>query len=299
MRMRVGAFLGCVVLALSASPALAKKKHRKQQKLGPVVTVTATGNVATVAAPQSTATATCPSGKQAVGGGFTSPLTMPSAVIVHDSYRSAPGAWTVAGQQVNGQGAVNAYAYCRNAKGHPVTDVSESTTLTTSGENRTVTPSCPVGTRLIGGGFRSTVATPADAVIFPEVNQANSPTAWTVTGVQNQDGPLTLTGHAYCMAKIGAPAILNRSSSATVPQLAIATSTSPSCPVVKKSKKKRKKKPSKLLSAGGFSSPLFTPGSPEMVFGESRLLGAGWFASATNAINQTGTVSVNSQGICF
>lgn len=70
-------------------------------------------------------------------------------------------------------------------------------------------------------------------------------------------------------------------------------------PALAKKKGKQRKKPAKLLSAGGFSRPVFSTGGPEMVFGESHVAGTGWFASATNAINQSGATSVNSQGICF
>jgi hypothetical protein len=295
--------IACLTVALGASPADAKKKHKKKPvKLGPVVTVSATGNTATTASPESTATATCPPGKQAVGGGFTASVNIASALVVHDSYQSAANAWTVAAQQANGEGAVTAHVYCRNAK-PPVIATVAAANLSSSGEVKTLAASCPGGTRLIGGGFRSTVPLAEDAVVFPEVNQATSATTWTVTGVENQDGAITLSAYAYCMAKIRPPTIVSQTISADAPQLAPLSTTTPSCPTPpkpKKGKKKHKKKPRKLLSAGGFASTVFAPGSPEIVFGESHVdTAGGWLAIGVNAINTPGSVSVTSQAICL
>ena len=100
---RVALLLGCALLLLPASPALAKKKH-KPKKLGPVVTATATGNTVSSLGNVSTATATCPSGKQAVGGGFSVPLTSAKSLFVTSSFRSAPNAWTIAARDVDGLG---------------------------------------------------------------------------------------------------------------------------------------------------------------------------------------------------
>jgi hypothetical protein len=291
----------CLVLALAAAPALAKKKHKKPLKLGPVVTVTATGNTADEASPVSTATAACPAGTEAIGGGFSAPVVLGSAVIVHDSYVSALGSWTVTGQVADGSGAVSAYAYCRKAQ-IPILDVSRSTSLHFSGDNQTVSSTCPAGTRLVGGGFQGTVPAANDAVIAPQVNQATSRDTWTVTGVQNQDGTLTLTAHAYCIAKIAAPLIVSQTSSGTVAQFGLLSAATPACPVAKKpkkkGKKKRKRKPARLLSAGGFAASLNTGSSPLMVFGQSQIANGGWFASAVDATNATGPATITSQGIC-
>ena len=299
--------LKLVALALAAAlllvpgSALAKKKHKKPVKLGPVVTGTATGATASVGSPVSTATAACPPGKQAVGGGFSAPVVPGSAVLVHDSYLSALGSWTVTGQVADGSGAVTAYVYCRNSAVALIADVSNSTSLHFSGDNQTVTSTCPAGTRLIGGGFQGTVPAANDAVIVPEVNQATSPSTWTATGVQNQDGTLTLTAHAYCMTRIAAPLIVTQTSSGTVAQFGPLSAATPACPVAKKpkkGKKKRKKKPARLLSAGGFATSLSTGSSPIMVFGQAQIAGGGWLASAVDATSTTGPATITSQGIC-
>ena len=303
-RWRAIPLLSCVILALAVTPALAKKKLKKPVKLGPVVTVSATGGNTTTDGQESTATATCPTGKQAVGGGFSAPLIEEGALIVHSSYRSAPGAWTVEAQNAAGSGAVTAHAYCRNASAGPVTDAATATALSTSGETKTVTSTCPPGTGLIAGGFQSTVPPSADAVVFPQVSLASSPTAWTVTGVENQDGAITLTAHAYCLAKIAPPGLVLGTALGSGAEFASASATTAgSCPVPpkpKKGKRKRKKKPAKLLSAGGFSvSPVNgASGAPIPVFGESRVSSPGWLASAVNGSSTTGQFSVVSQGLC-
>jgi hypothetical protein len=294
----------CLALTLPAAPALAKK-HKKAKPLGPVVTVTASGNNASGDGSISAATATCPAGKQAVGGGFTSPLAEGNAVIVKDSFRSSRQAWTVRGIAVDGAGSVTAYAYCRRAKGHAVTDVTASAGFNATGEVHTLAPSCTSG-KLIGGGFESTSIPGDPAVVFPQQNLATSSTTWTVTEVANQDGARTATAHAYCMVKTRTPTVLAQTTGATVGFLTSVASTSPSCPRPPKRKTGKKRKP-KLLSAGGFSvSPINgltggMPGLPLMVFGESRLgPTGGWFVRATNGSGGAGTtVSVSSQALCF
>jgi len=299
---KLAALTAVALLVLAPASALGKKKHKKAVKLGPVVTVTATGATASDSSPATTASATCPTGKLAIGGGFSAPVVQGSAVVVHDSYLSAPGSWTVTGQVADGSGAVTAYAYCRNASAGPVADVSNSTSLHFSGDNQTVASTCPAGTRLVGGGFQGTVPAANDAVIAPQVNQATSPDTWTVTGVQNQDGTLTLTAHAYCMTKFAAPSIVTQTSSGTVAQFGLLSAATPACPVAKKPKKKGKKKrrrrPARLLSAGGFATSLYTGSSPLMVFGQAQIANGGWFASAVDATNATGSATITSQGIC-
>jgi hypothetical protein len=289
----------CLFLALPVAPALAKSK--KVTGLGPVLTAYEVGNVATSDNLESTATASCPAGKQAVGGGFAAPLDPGSALVVHDSYRSSPTTWTVSGTLVDGRGFVSAYAYCRNRKGHPITDVSASTSFNDSGEIQTLTPSCPSG-KLIGGGFQATTVPGDEAVVFPQVNQAIFPKTWSVTGVANQDGPRALTAHAYCMARVKAPTLVTVTNSALVGQFG-AIASSAQCPLPKgKKKKKGQKRRKKVLSAGGFAATPVngSPGLPSMVFGQSRSGGgAGWVVSASNAFDAPGVTSVTSQAICL
>jgi hypothetical protein len=295
--------LSCLILAFVATPALAKKKHKKKPaSLGPVVTVSAVGNTTTAQGEQSTATATCPVGTQVVGGGFSAPLVSDTIVVPHTSFRSSAASWTAVGHNRRGTGAITAYAYCRNTAKNPVSDVAESFGLTTNGEAKTLSPSCPAGTQLIGGGFEATSGTGGTEFVVLQANFASSPSTWTVTGVNNVPSPKTITAHAYCMTGIKPPAIVSQISTGVVDELAALLSTTPVCPAPKKQKKskkhKRKKPVTQLLSAGGFTGPI--AGDPIAVYGESRI-GAtgGWLASGTNGSGDPGSLSVTSQGVCL
>src|SRR2546423_3404012 len=92
----VGLLAACLLLILPVAPAAANKKHKKPL-LGPVVTATAVGNTASAPGSLSTATATCPSGLRAVGGGYSAPFLATSRVAVLDSFRSGAASWTVDG----------------------------------------------------------------------------------------------------------------------------------------------------------------------------------------------------------
>jgi hypothetical protein len=291
----------CLVVVLPVATALAGKKHKKKvPKLGPVLTTTASGNVATSSNLESTATAACPAGTRAVGGGFAAPFAPGSALVVHDSFRSSPTTWTVSGTVVDGIGVVDAYAYCRKTKGHPITDASASIAFTETGEIHAIDASCPSG-KLIGGGFQATTIPGDEAVIFPVANDSGlAKTTWTVVGVANQDGRRVLTAHAYCMAQVRAPTFADGYSTETVGLFGAVSSTA-TCLTAKplKKGKKRRRKP---IYAGGFStSPVNrTPDFPSMIFTESRRTPiGGWVASATNRFNATAGVSVLSRGYCL
>jgi hypothetical protein len=294
--------VSCLILALAASPALAKKKHKKPAKLGPIVTVSAVGNTTTAQGEQSTATATCPLGKQVVGGGFSAPILSGMALVPHSSFRSSAESWTAVGHNRTGTGAITAYAYCRNTAKNPISDVAQSIGLTANGETKTLSPACPVGTQLIGGGFEASSGTSGTAFVILQSNFASSPSTWSVTGINNVPSPKTMTAHAYCMARIKPPAIVSQTTTAVVDPSASVSSTAPACPVPKKPKKskKHKKKPVRqLLSAGGFTGPLPTTNSAIAVYRESQIgTAGGWLASAANG-SVPGSLSITSQGICL
>jgi hypothetical protein len=309
MRLRWVAILACLGLVLTASPALAKKKHKKPKALGPVVTVTATGPTVSSSGDFSVADATCPAGLQAAGGGFSAPYDgATAALIVTESYRSSPSTWRVRALDGDGVGAATAYAYCRrNSK--VITDVTASaTTAAGFGQNAKAQALCPPGVAAISGGFQITSG-PGATTAVPMESIGGGPTPggippegnWSVLA-QNISSSETITAHVYCMAGIKLPAFQQVQSSATVGHLGTLTASA-GCPPApkakKKGKKKKKKKPAQLLSAGAFYSP-FAPGS-SMVFPvhtESRIDGAVFIDKAIN--NGTGgTLTVQSQAMCF
>ena len=98
-----------LLLPLLLGVAAADAKKKKKPKSPPVTVVSATkstsadGELATV-------TATCPAGKIAVGGGFTSPLlvsgtTLTDLYIVYESRRIGDNSWQVSGGREHSGGA--------------------------------------------------------------------------------------------------------------------------------------------------------------------------------------------------
>jgi hypothetical protein len=300
--LKLVALLAAAALVLFPASALAKKKHKKPKALGPVVTVTATGNtVSGSTGAVSTAVATCPSGTVVIGGGFSAPLLSSTSQIgVVDSYRTAPGSWTVSAVELGGSGAVTADAYCRRTT-KSITDVAATGTVpggtATSGS---AAATCPAGTQLVAGGFQSSRGPTPAALALPLTNMASGST-WTLVSVNNATTAQTITAHAYCLAGIRAPTLVSSQTSATLAQFQTVQATSPSCPIPKKGKKskkgKKKKKPGQLLSAGGFSTPAPTS-MPFPLFVNSSAGASGWVATAINASGPSGSISVTSQGIC-
>lgn len=299
MRIRTAALLGCFILALGATPALAKKKKRKGAALGPVVTVAAQGNTTTTSPQRSTAIAICPSGTMAVGGGFSAPISTATLIVVDNSYRSSNESWLSSGENVSGNGAVTAYAYCRRGT-RPVTDATGMAAIPPAiFATGTATATCPGGTQLISGGFQTTPG----GLASPFVNMRTAPGSWTVGSANNgADDPQTLTAHAYCTSGIKAAVGVTGTAAAAVPMLGAVSASSAACPAPKKrkkkGKKKRKQRPRQVISAGGFSSSPPMGASPLGVFTDSRAGTGVWTATAVNGTFSFGSLLVSSQGMC-
>jgi hypothetical protein len=311
MRIRMTAILGCLILALGATPALAKKKKKKSAALGPVVAVSAQGNNTTALGQRSSAIAVCPPGTIAVGGGFTSAFSLGggSAIAVDNSFRSSNESWQVTGENFSGTGAVTAHAYCRRAR-HPVVDVTAAAPIPgTIFAVGSATAGCPAGTQLIGGGFQTTRGPNTGEIAFPFVNAQTGPQTWTVSSANNTANTRTLTAHAYCMAQIKTPTTVTGAASNVVPPLGQVSATSATCPVPKKgkgkkgsaSKKRKRKQPRQLLSGGGFSSPTPGSGNPFVVYIDSRAGAGTWLATAVNGsvFGTSGALLVSGQGQCL
>ena len=308
---RTAILVGCALLLLPASSALAKKKHKKPKGLGPVVTATATGNVVGNAGDISTADAVCPAGLQAVGGGFLTPYSGSSALEIVASYRSSVSTWRASAVDAIGAGSVTSYAYCRKAT-PAIADISASAPVASGfGHNVLVRAECPPGVAAVSGGFQTTTGPLPAQAVTTESSVGGGPVPggtpgvgyWDVTAQNNASGAQTVTAHVYCMAGIRVPAFRQDQASAFVPQLGSFSQTSscPPAPKTKKAKKgkKRKRKPAQLLSAGALYSP-FPPGDPSVipVHVESRIVGTGFIDRAVNA-GTGGTMTVQSQAMCF
>jgi hypothetical protein len=282
-----------LILALLPASAEAKKK-RKRAGLGPVVTVSAAGNAVTGVGQASIATARCPKGAQAIGGGFS--LSSDKLAVVQ-SYRSGRRTWQVAAQRnvfasSGGAATATAYAYCRRTT-RAVKDVTGTASLPSGvGGIRSASAACPKGSRLVGGGFHSTFG--AFQYGFAAESLSTAPRTWAITMINTTSGSPTITAHAYCIKAIGATSILAATTSSPTPALASASATSPPCPAGK-----RKRRPKRFLGGGGFSSPV-NQGFPTdfPILTESRIGPGAWVATAVHyGVNTPFTVT--SQGVCF
>jgi len=285
----------CFLLVLPATPALAKKKHKEATKLGPVVTVTATGPVVTGTGRGSTAVANCPPGTVVVGGGFSLAQGNPVNTAIFESYRSAPGSWTVSSINSGGgvSGAVNAYGYCRRSS-RAISEVTMPTTVPGGlGQSGSVTVFCPARSFPVSGGFQSTT-TPGSRDVALTQTSLGSNNGWVFSALNNASPAQTLTAHVYCLAGIKPPVLVQANTNAFLAQGQTATATTPQCPKAKK-KKGRKKRRRRALSAGGFQTPST---QPYALFTSSSVSGTGWASTAVNVTSTPGQVSVTSQGIC-
>ncbi|HEX3562217.1 MAG TPA: hypothetical protein VHU24_05205 [Solirubrobacterales bacterium] len=296
----------CLALAIAAPPAAAAKKHKKPKGLGPVVTATAAGPTATTPGASSTATATCPAGHQAVGGGFSAPFTPTGALVVTQSYRSSRDSWRVSAVVVSGAGAATAYAYCRRMT-VPVADVTATGTLASGpGESKLVEADCGPKAVAISGGFQMTSGPVPAHLPIPEQSIGGGPARggtppvghWDVVAQNSSTGAQTITAHVYCATGLVRPAFRQDHGFATVPVFGSLTETSV-CPPSRKARRKKLKRPKRALSAGAFYSP-FIPGTAVLpVHTDSRIAGGAFIDTAVNGGSGTGTLDVQTRAMCF
>jgi hypothetical protein len=269
-------------LAVAAAPAAAAKKPAK---LGKVKTVSASASSDGAQTPL-TVTATCPSGKKAVGGGWTTPpVPTPNAIFVYQSHRGAGQSWTVTARTGFGVGSqLTTYVYCRNVK-KAITEVtSTAVTPAAASAEASATAQCPSSRKLIAGGFSSSKGNLPGDVAYP-VAAYPSGLAWIYTGHNNTSTPATLTSYAYCAKKLKNPVIRTQSAAQTVPTNGALTVSTPNCP---------KKKP--RIGAGGFKNSTTSGAIPFVL--ENRANGKSWLINTLNIAVPVAT-SDTAFGICL
>jgi hypothetical protein len=162
-----------------------------------------------------TTSATCPSGQQLIGGGFTAAANGTGLVAVTDNYPSSPNTWTVTAQvgQQGSAGEVIALAYC-------FTTPNVQLGLTTITAPTIAPPSllgqltysatgialCPAGSVLTGGGYRARGLVPMIAETFnsyistegPSSDSAGRPNGWQTTLTYPNTVAPTATAFAIC-----------------------------------------------------------------------------------------------------
>jgi hypothetical protein len=163
------------------------------------------------------ATATCPKGEHVSFGGliaqFVPPPNAPGrpAVFPEGMRRTAPNRWTVIGESAAiGTGSrLTSIAYCDRGS---VPAAAAKTVSLAAHHTASVTATCPAGTVVVGGGFKSG-ASPQHQELLSQL-QATSSTQWRVTMRNIAKFPTTLTALAYCSA---GPAPTLHSATAALP----------------------------------------------------------------------------------
>jgi hypothetical protein len=290
--------LGFVVavagLLAIASPvtagALAKKKAKKPGAVSTrSSTASGTGPSALV-----TATATCPKGTKAVGGGFLISPPNPGLGflgLVYESQKVGQGSWRVSAQNLNVGPpqllTVTADAYCR--KGVPST-TTVSATISQPATSQTGPPAvaaCTGKSKAVAGGFVSTppIVGPGATHIMTDSLRTGSKT-WLAQALSGPGAPNTVTSHAYC-AKGKLPAAVASTSPPNSTPDAISTATA-TC----KGKKKK-------LLMGGFSEGNVSsaPNSYLLPTESRRLPPNSWRATGYKVGNASG-VTLTSSAYC-
>jgi len=187
----VGWIVIVVVCAALVVPAFGYQSDRTTTVVvGPL----ATGSV----------TATCPKGEDVSFGGLIAEFRAPPKVPGHPvefptgMYRTAPDRWSVTGQSNSGvSGNLSAVAYC--GRGTVATSASKTAPLPGS-RALSATATCPAGTVVVGGGYRSG----SGSTHLEGVGQllAPSSTQWEVSMLNLTEVPTTITAIAYCATGI-------------------------------------------------------------------------------------------------
>jgi hypothetical protein len=168
-----------------------------------------------------TASATCPSGQQLIGGGFTAAPNGTALVAVTDNYPSSPNTWKVSAQvgEQASPGEVIALAYC-------FTTPNVQLGLTTVTGNTVAPPPtsplspggvqisfsapgtavCPAGSVLTGGGYSARGLDPTTAETYnsyistegPSSDSTGRPNGWQTTLTYINTVAPTATAFAIC-----------------------------------------------------------------------------------------------------
>jgi hypothetical protein len=181
-----------LALALVVAPGAAAK-GKKKHKTRPFAVVTATASAtSSTSGSEMSATATCPSGMTAVGGGFDTPGSPQSLFIATESIRVGANTWRVRGVAIlpsPGSQELIAEAYCAKLGGTVLEAPAETAIGAASGESATVSSTCSSGSRLLSGGFSGPlVTTPGVSFAIPRTSKPAG-NGWSVRSTRVADGP--------------------------------------------------------------------------------------------------------------
>jgi hypothetical protein len=197
---RVAAALVASVLLLVGATqwSWAKSGHATGPPLERTASATAIGSETTASA-----TATCPPGTRATGGGFSAPSSVDAIALVYESVKVRQRAWRASVQLLD-LGApssltITSYVYCGVHYPHTTTSTS---TVPTSGQTQvgpTASASCPSGQVAVAGGFRMPPPLSGPMVRSLYFDSLRSgPSGWNTRVVTGPAGVSTVTGEVYC-----------------------------------------------------------------------------------------------------
>ena len=252
---------GSVVTAFVAWAALASAALSEHSK-----------DVTIPALTDKTATASCPSGTEAVSGGFASPGFDPqfngASIIPFGSRRAGNDAWTVDGKNFSvgdTSGKMFSYVYCD--KHEPNLAVAKKTTTIASNDNGSASAKCPRGSEAFSGGWQSPKNVTGDNAFFAFTSKRAGDRKWKVTAFNDDNtNSHDLKVFAYCDKR--QPGLIERSKSTTVAGGA-KTSLAPKCPNGRQA-----------VSGGFESATVNTPFDAAFTFASRRISQSTWKTSA-------------------
>jgi hypothetical protein len=147
-------------------------------------------------------TARCPSGSEAVSGGFHSPKGGPTGqtLFAYASKRVGDRKWRVSVVSNDGMNAnkLTVFAYCD--KRQPGLVSRSKQTTVTAGDSVSLTVRCKNGGEPFSGGYESTLDTTTGVdTAFAFTSRRTSSSTWKVSAFGNAGGTTpTVTAFAYC-----------------------------------------------------------------------------------------------------
>lgn len=277
-------------MAVPAAEAAVPKKKAPTLKLKAVKTATATTIAPSSTDQFLTATATCPAGRKAVAGGFTTIRASGgfSPFVTDSLMTSDQRGWTVSGFS-NGVGrGVTAIAYCRKVPKRIVDVTAVSLEPGVDSAASSVVASCTGKRKLLSGGFSADRGPAPTNFAEPGASYASGPKSWTYTAISS--GPVatrTLTAHAYCTKGVKSAKVLTNAITAPVANQADATVSATGC---------SGKKP-RLFGGGFAASPFGVGGAPFPRITDSLIVGATWAVTFRN-FGTAGSVTSTAQALC-
>jgi hypothetical protein len=264
---------GLLLAALLAMPASAAAGTKSK-------TATAAGHFSIASA-----TAKCPSGQRATGGGFAAPpFTAGLFIQVFESRKVGQRSWRASGQIFDGAAngsprTITALVYCSD--GAPATKTKSASVVSTGSEFFAANAQCSSG-KAQAGGFLGPPPVTAGSTngAVTDSYRADKKT-WRSRMLSFETG-LTLSSYVYCADVKKPPARLGSTTSATSSTLH--TALSAEC--------KRGTKP----VAGGFNQPNAAVTGRFAFFYESLKSGKRWRVSARHSL--TDSTTLNSIAYC-